>query len=1263
MSNLSVFDKLQNYSSRKPSNKKNVITEVLDTSTTQGAFLAQVHNAGYKIFNSLEWYREDNETLVVPQEVYDTFDDGTKQSYKPRVKEYSELYYALTTKGNQEINAIAGSGKALVNGTSVLTNLGYKPIETLKVGDYVYSDDGKLHKIRGKYPQGKKQEEIVVFSDDNKIPCSKDHLWTLEDGRIKRTEELSVGDSLPSISAVEFSEREVTLNPYVLGVLYAKGYSYNEEIRFRTTDIGLLENVIDLYPIRTAWEEDDTYTILFDRSLNLFCHNLNLFSSNTDFVLPKEYIYTSVKNRKDLLLGLLDTFGEVFNNKYVLGIKNERFAKDIIFIAESLGLIVESEKFKDKFLIYMATTLNSVSFHTTDRLSEVVPTVRTVKEIIDTKEEKEMTCIEIDSASHLYLTEHCIPTHNTTALIFKVMHDIVTGEAMVQLKNADVSTVNKMWVCTFLKSGAGELGEKLAYWQKRFGYLDTHNQVIFSTLDAEFKRCLNAMGVATPLDSERAEKLLKETIDDLGIRRDGEPLRQEDYSTISSIVTYYRGRLTNKYSHPSAVDYCLNGKVMDLLVQQFADKRRINGIMDFDEMSEILYQYLYVTPNPKVQDFVASRYNYIYIDEFQDTSQLAYAILKFYARGKLAVNNGKKTVVAVNYKESLKKEDGKEFSGLITNIGTRGKVVVIGDTSQCVVKGTQIEAEDGTILVEDLKSGDKVKSCIGKGKTDSIEVDEVRRTWYEGKVIHIKTLSGKDLQVTSMHKMFVKEKIKTEPLCLVQFDGEFKNWVYESTLYNNSYEHDKEVIQDTDVDKLEEKAYNMQSSMYRRAELIKNHQYSVVLAKYLKENDIICISDNGLIVEDKIISVEEEKYKGFVYDINLKTRNFIANGIVSHNCIYSFRGSDSTILAVEFAKDFAPTKCALSYNWRCPANILNPIVPCIHQNTYSKNQLIQASKDGGDFFAYDFSTYKAMVDKMQLDVEKDLNDGLNVAILVRTNYDGAVPAFVLATNAKYDFSLSGNSMTLSTALPRKLLKMTSLLTEKTTPAVLSCLLDLCSYTDRFAVRNMIATLKGSNKGIWDVPMTDIHYSCASLEPFVVYMRTLYFTDGKKDKSKEMLALRGMYVWLHDRVYTGQSTYAESARAYLETILYILDSAEFESVYDFIEEMDYIGEKLKGKVGKEKAPITIATVHESKGKEYDSVYVWNVIDGQFPSNKTNMNNINDLEEERRIFYIACTRAKKREHIYTVQGRHSMFLDEMDVELKNPISPSLKLKKEE
>ena len=914
----------------------------------------------------------------------------------------------------------------------------------------------------------------------------------------------------------------------------------------------------------------------------------------------------------------------------------------------------------NKYYVLISLTSNFNRLHTTTRLGSIYNEERKIVNIIEQNKEVEMTCIEIESPSHLYLTEHCIPTHNTTALIFKVMHDIVTGEAMIQRETDSVPTVNKMWVCTFLKSGATELSEKLAYWQKKFGYIPKHNQVVFSTLDAEFKRCLNAMGVKTPIDSDKASKLLKETIDDLGIRRNGEPLRQEDYSIIESIVTYYRGRLTNKYTHPSAIDYGLNGKLMDLLVQQFADKRRIASIMDFDEMSEILYQYLYVTPNPNVQNFVANRYNYIYIDEFQDTSQLAYAILKFYARGKLAINNGKKQVLTDNTKENLEDKE-VEFNGLVTNEGTLGKVVVIGDTSQCLVKDTVIETDKGNKYISEIVKGDKVRSAIGKGKVNYVFVDSVLKKKWCDSIIHIKTERGKELCMTPTHKLYVKAVDKTESLSLVQFNGKFKNGFYESTLYNNCVNYADKKYVDTNIDKLEDIAFKLQNSIVRKAELIENCIYTVTIASKLKISDIICIYDNNSIIEDRIVDITRENYNDYVYDINIgSTRNFVANGIISHNCIYSFRGSDSTILAVEFAKDFAPTKCALSYNWRCPSNILNPIVPCIHMNTFSKNQVIQASKEGGEFFAYDFATYKAMVDQMQKDIEKDLNDGLSVAILVRTNYDGAVPAFVLATDDKYDFSLSGNSMTLNTALPRKLLKMTSLFTEKTTPTVLSCLLDICSYIDRFAVRNMIATLKGSNKGIWEVPLADIHYSCPSLEPFVTYIESLYFTDGKKDKKKEMLALRGLYVWLHDRVYSGNSTYAESARAYIETILYILDSAEFEFVYDFIEEMDFIGTKLSGKVGKEKAPITIATVHESKGKEYDSVYVWNVIDGQFPSNKTNLNNINELEEERRIFYIACTRAKVREHLYTVQSRHSMFLDEMNITLSNPIKPSVSLK---
>ena len=212
----------------------------------------------------------------------------------------------------------------------------------------------------------------------------------------------------------------------------------------------------------------------------------------------------------------------------------------------------------------------------------------------------------------------------TTTLIFKIMYDIITGEAMC-LKSVpsgmQVRTVNKMWVCTFLRSGAEELEKALIRQQAKFGYSDTSSQISFSTLDAEFKRCINAMGVSTTIgDDSKLNTLFRKAVNSCGITRSGATLSNEDYGAIRGILSYYRGRLDEKkYEHPNCEDYNITPNMLDLLNSQFAKLRSIEHLMDFDDITELLYKFLYITPNKNVQDFVANRYNYIYIDEFQDT--------------------------------------------------------------------------------------------------------------------------------------------------------------------------------------------------------------------------------------------------------------------------------------------------------------------------------------------------------------------------------------------------------------------------------------------------------------------------------------------------------------------------------------------------------------------------------------------------------------------------------------------------------------------
>ncbi len=60
-------------------------------------------------------------------------------------------------------------------------------------------------------------------------------------------------------------------------------------------------------------------------------------------------------------------------------------------------------------------------------------------------------------------------------------------------------------------------------------------------------------------------------------------------------------------------------------------------------------------------------------------------------------------------------------------------------------------------------------------------------------------------------------------------------------------------------------------------------------------------------------------------------------------------------------------------------------------------------------------------------------------------------------------------------------------------------------------------------------------------------------------------------------------------------------------------------------GEEKGKITISTVHSAKGLEWYAVFVPHALEGLFPSNRANT--LEEMEEERRLFYVACSRAKE------------------------------------
>ncbi len=86
-------------------------------------------------------------------------------------------------------------------------------------------------------------------------------------------------------------------------------------------------------------------------------------------------------------------------------------------------------------------------------------------------------------------------------------------------------------------------------------------------------------------------------------------------------------------------------------------------------------------------------------------------------------------------------------------------------------------------------------------------------------------------------------------------------------------------------------------------------------------------------------------------------------------------------------------------------------------------------------------------------------------------------------------------------------------------------------------------------------------------------------------------------------------------------------------------------------------MILSTIHQAKGLEWENVFVINVAEGAFPSDKS-FANPKEIEEERRLFYVATTRAKKRLFLtYGITSGYenvtirqpSTFLDEIPPQL--------------
>ena len=118
-------------------------------------------------------------------------------------------------------------------------------------------------------------------------------------------------------------------------------------------------------------------------------------------------------------------------------------------------------------------------------------------------------------------------------------------------------------------------------------------------------------------------------------------------------------------------------------------------------------------------------------------------------------------------------------------------------------------------------------------------------------------------------------------------------------------------------------------------------------------------------------------------------------------------------------------------------------------------------------------------------------------------------------------------------------------------------------------------------------------------------------------------------------FMGYSAYLERAKIKDGKISILQALAANEKTpEDFLNRLDELAMIIKNKKNNYDCKFTLSTIHSSKGLEYDTVYIMDVMDGVFPEKvvanrkKATDEEIKTYEEERRLYYVAVTRAKNQ-----------------------------------
>lgn len=346
--------------------------------------------------------------------------------------------------------------------------------------------------------------------------------------------------------------------------------------------------------------------------------------------------------------------------------------------------------------------------------------------------------------------------------------------------------------------------------------------------------------------------------------------------------------------------------------------------------------------------------------------------------------------------------------------------------------------------------------------------------------------------------------------------------------------------------------------------------------------------------------------------------------------IYGWRGARVEYI-IQFSQYQSCEVIKLEDNYRSTKTIVNAANNLISHNTRQTKKTLRAHKEGKNVHLHTVADERLEPDLLAVKVKQMVSAGRkyrDIAILARTNRqieriknrfsEEGIPSTKVGgddifkkndikaliawldviANEKDGISLK-KSLTFPTPfvteLERQQIEMNALQED------ITILESMKNYRDKFSgVDRFLETIEVV-KRTWDNPYPDESGASSQFETLVLELELfqLYESKGLNNRVQDLKdALQYTLSWQKSKSALGEP----------------------DDIYAFLKWLKY--RDIQEKLVEEKDRVKLMTIHASKGLEFPVVFLVGMNEGVFPSR-----NSNDLEEERRLAYVAITRAKE------------------------------------